>query len=90
MKDGLAGLGQWIILRTVCAGRGKFSAIWRAEFAECFQWVAGRWGLTGWRAGGWWRLGRLPAPFHRAPPNPGSMCALACWRKPGILRKLIG
>jgi hypothetical protein len=49
VKDGWAGLGQWIILRTVCAGKGKFSANRRAGFAECFQWVAGRWGLTGLR-----------------------------------------
>jgi len=52
VKDGWAGLGEWIISRTVCAGREKFSAIWRADFAECFQRVAGRLGLMGLRGGG--------------------------------------
>jgi hypothetical protein len=47
VKDGWAGLGQWIISRTVCAVGGKSSAIWRAGFAVCFQRVAGGWGLTG-------------------------------------------
>ena len=39
-------------LREVCAGGAQFSAIWRADFAESFQWFAGKMGLVGLRGDG--------------------------------------